>query len=617
MNRELDTGQQVAGFTIQRVLSISELSVTYIAAHKDQNLVVLKELNPKSFVKRNELGQLIPISESEAQPFTRINEHFFAVGSVLCELDNRSIAKVETVISANNTSYLVMKYEEGFSLKDVLEQTPVLEYEDIKSIIFPVLDGLKILHSKKTLHLSINPENLLIRKDGTPVLLGLSSLYECAFADGISLAALNPGYAPIEQFSSDKKLTSPCSDIYSLAAVLYQMMSGHIPAKSNERYQSMNELGVDPYESILDATKGKFAVKMLNAVDHALALKPGDRPASVVGWTQEFLALTVTGDVTVAKDIKTLEQETEQAETKIESKPMSSMEEMLEDRRKLFRAYLGGKKQSYYMAKLIRQDERGLIPRLSWNTAAFVFNMIWFFYRKMYFFGFVGLPVIALGFTLTIAFLVEKQIVPIEKYYFVSPSADISFVSYLLFYLVLSGIFGNYFYYLHIRWKILRSSKKFPDLKSQRKRLSKKGGTSKVAALLVTIVILADSYGLYSALTEYKNITDEQIREAISALEFSSKKVAEFKREYGRWPKNTYEIKDFPNFDDYEYIDQVDVLNKLLVATFKKTGVAPTLANKSLAFVAYESEGEILWTCGAINVPLRFLPSSCKKNFKK
>ena len=52
------------------------------------------------------------------------------------------------------------------TLSDIFKQTEVIDFEDIKSIIFPILEGLKLLHKKNILHLSINPDHILIRTDG-------------------------------------------------------------------------------------------------------------------------------------------------------------------------------------------------------------------------------------------------------------------------------------------------------------------------------------------------------------------------------------------------------------------------------------------------------------------
>lgn len=608
-NRELAPGQGIDAYVIDAVLASTDTSITYKASDPDLKPVVLKELNPVSLVSRNEAGQLIPNSTESEQVFEQRKKQFVSVGTVLSEIDNKSIVKVNGLISANNTSYLLMDFEDGFSLQEVLAQTSALEYEDIKNIIFPLLGALKTLHARNLLHLAISSNNVLIRKDGSPLFIGMRCLYESNASSELAAPPIDDEYAPIEQFSSDKTLLGQCSDIYSLAAVLYRCIAGHTPAKSNERYHAVRQSQADPYQSIKQSAQGKFAVSMLEAVDHALALKPGDRPKSVDEWSQEFLTLSDKGDLTVVKEKEKMAAAPEKAAAQ------SEFNGLTDERHKLFRALLGGSKQSYYMSVLIQQDRRGFVPRLKWNFAAFVFNIVWVFYRKMYLFAvllltFVFAPALFGFYMLAVDYLSS------EKFYFISPTVDYTAAAYFIFKALFLGFFGNYIYYLHIRRKISQSRNKFPDIKRQRSWLSKKGGTSLAVAIFMGIFLIADTYSNYKKLAFYKDLARVEMNEAVALLNEAAQKVAMFRQRENRWPTNIRELANPPDVRRYQYISRLETVKQMIVVTFKERMGVRFLAGRSMAYIGYESNGKIQWTCGTIDAPFEYLPPVCKKKLQ-
>jgi len=75
------------------------------------------------------------------------------------------------VFEANNTAYLVMEYEEGEQFKEYVKRAGGVAESKLKSLILSVIDGLDQVHQRGFIHRDIKPVNLIIRKDGSPVLL--------------------------------------------------------------------------------------------------------------------------------------------------------------------------------------------------------------------------------------------------------------------------------------------------------------------------------------------------------------------------------------------------------------------------------------------------------------
>ncbi len=227
------------------------------------------------------------------------------------------------------------------TLSDIFKQTEVMDFEDIKSIIFPILEGLKLLHKKNILHLSINPDHILIRTDGVPGLTGLGSFYSNFDAKIDMREIINFEYAPVEQLTKQEKLIGPWSDIYSLGAVLYRCISGSPPPQSLERHKSIKQIGEDIKFKIIDKGDGKYPLPTLRAIDHALEIRPANRPKTVSEWTQEFLELTdkeVSQPMGITPDLdETLRIEVNKVD---ETDDTTNSQD---NRRKLFAAFLGGK----------------------------------------------------------------------------------------------------------------------------------------------------------------------------------------------------------------------------------------------------------------------------------
>src|SRR6185295_10527460 len=86
-----------------------------------------------------------------------------------------------------------------------------------------------------------------------------------------------PGYAPFEQYMSEGK-QGPWTDIYSLAATLYQGIAGHAPPQATDR------LLQDAMIPAARAGAGRYSDGFLDAIDRGLAVHPGNRPQSVAQW---------------------------------------------------------------------------------------------------------------------------------------------------------------------------------------------------------------------------------------------------------------------------------------------------------------------------------------------
>ncbi|HUT49911.1 MAG TPA: hypothetical protein VM325_11260, partial [Alphaproteobacteria bacterium] len=131
------------------------------------------------------------------------------------------------------------------------------------------------------LHRDIKPANIYVRADGSPVLLDFGNSREALGTKAQSLTvALTPGYAPTEQYSSRGK-QGPWTDIYSLGATMYASITGMDPPEAPDRALDDDYV---PAGKIDKRIKNEYAATLLAAIDHALAVRPDERPQDIADF---------------------------------------------------------------------------------------------------------------------------------------------------------------------------------------------------------------------------------------------------------------------------------------------------------------------------------------------
>ena len=133
------------------------------------------------------------------------------------------------VFEAHGTAYIVMEYAEGETLSAHLERKGSLSEAELKAILYPLLDGLAVVHGADFLHRDIKPGNIVLRDvDGSPVLLDFGAARQAIGAKSRSVTSIvTPGYAPIEQYSTRGR-QGPWTDIYALGGVCYRALTGDL-----------------------------------------------------------------------------------------------------------------------------------------------------------------------------------------------------------------------------------------------------------------------------------------------------------------------------------------------------------------------------------------------------
>jgi len=254
--------------------------------------VCIKEYYFKDYCYRLAGSPLVKVhSETGRVLFDRFKEKLIKEAKILSEVHHPYIVNVLEVFEENETAYIAMEYISGCSLKYMLDKEGVLSEKKVLYYIQQIGKALEFVHGKSILHLDIKPSNILIDSKGNARLIdfGVSKRYDIEQQEtSTTMLTLSKGFASIEQYDNEGTQSfSPCPDIYSLGATMYNLLTGKVPI-----------------ESILRATHPLLNPKELNSeitenteqvILKAMQIVPADRYQSVLDM---LTALNIPEDET-------------------------------------------------------------------------------------------------------------------------------------------------------------------------------------------------------------------------------------------------------------------------------------------------------------------------------
>jgi len=275
----LRAGQTIGRYEIVSVLGQGGFGITYRA--RDIQLgreVAIKEYLPTALAVRQDGATVLPRTTKMADDFGWGRDRFVTEGRTLATLHRvPAIVHVFDFLEANGTAYIVMELLSGETLEDKLKRQGTLTPDEVDRILWPLLDGLDQVHAAGFLHRDIKPANILLNAQGDPTLIDFGAAREAMVGRTSAMTAIfTPGYAAAEQMTSAKQ--GPWTDIYGLAATLYNAIAGKTPPGAFDRMLD------DGYEPLARLMPKGFGPGLLAGVDAGLAVAARDRPQSIAGW---------------------------------------------------------------------------------------------------------------------------------------------------------------------------------------------------------------------------------------------------------------------------------------------------------------------------------------------
>lgn len=264
-------GTMLAGrYEVGQVLGFGGFGVTYIGYDVLlKRKVAFKEYLPSEFATR--IPGSTEITTYEGERFEQFNsglKKFMEEAKMLAKFQaSNGIVQIFDSFQENGTAYIVMEYLEGRTLKEYLEQVGKVSVDEAKEILHPILQALQNVHELGILHRDIAPDNIFLTTDGKVKLLDFGASRFATTSHSKSLSVIiKPGYAPVEQYRS-RGDQGTWTDVYSLAATFYKMITGVTPEDSMERIEKEelkrpSKLGVDIPKNVENALMNALNIKI-------------------------------------------------------------------------------------------------------------------------------------------------------------------------------------------------------------------------------------------------------------------------------------------------------------------------------------------------------------------
>lgn len=235
---ELSSGTMLSGgkYVIEKKIGAGGFGITYLARHTilDRKYAI-KEFFMSGYNVRNNATNHVSLQGLEVKDFDRVRQTFINEARTLAHLNNEAIVKVIDIFDENGTSYMVMPFVEGTTLKSMVEKDGPMEYEMAVNYMVQICEALTYIHSKDILHRDVTPDNVIVTPEQKIVLIDFGSARK--FIDNKTqrqTTIVKPGYAPLEQHSARSR-KGAFTDIYSVGAVFYYLLTGERPMDATER----------------------------------------------------------------------------------------------------------------------------------------------------------------------------------------------------------------------------------------------------------------------------------------------------------------------------------------------------------------------------------------------
>jgi TPR repeat protein/serine/threonine protein kinase len=292
----LDLGSEVGGYRIEAILGAGGFGITYRAFNEiTQKTVAIKEFYVRDISSRT--GQTVAVDTdiSEGTYEYALKKFQEEAQVVVSRFSHPYIIKGENFIKENNTSYVIMEYIDGESLEEWMARRPEPPSEaEIRPIFEKLFSAIDYVHSQNTMHRDITPRNIMLRRNGDPVLIDFGAAGHGIDLGRSSKIVAQLRYAPPEQQDdTGPGIHGRYTDIFSLGGVMYRTVTGRPPTAPATRMAKLARREPDPHVPAHQAVRDPslYSDAFLDGIDQALRLDERERPASIdvfrqlLGWS--------------------------------------------------------------------------------------------------------------------------------------------------------------------------------------------------------------------------------------------------------------------------------------------------------------------------------------------
>jgi serine/threonine protein kinase len=301
----LPSGFKIDHYIIRSVLGRGGFGYTYLAEDPNRaTLVAIKEHFPQQLAKRLPDGTLTPLDEKRYELFEQTLQNFRQEIRLLLRFPHPNLPYIHRVFDGLGTGYFSMDLEQGETLEKWSRSIARSRLEsELLLITHQISDALALLHRNGIFHRDIKPDNIIVRRDGTPVLLDFGIATDSMVAAQAlpgQAKFVSVGYSPIEQYGYGE--AGAWSDIYSLSATLYKIVAGRRVVAADVRAKSYWKGGRDLLPKLISQLPSGISPRLAEAIDHGLEIDLAKRPQNMMAWLALLPLRPVSVPVAPAKN---------------------------------------------------------------------------------------------------------------------------------------------------------------------------------------------------------------------------------------------------------------------------------------------------------------------------
>ncbi|MBE9039231.1 serine/threonine protein kinase [Oscillatoriales cyanobacterium LEGE 11467] len=263
----LNIGQTLLGgkYTINKQLGAGGFGITYLATDENKQQIVIKTLND---------------TVRQSPDFTKFRQDFQREALRLAKCAHPHIVEIYDFFLEGELPCLVLEYINGEDLASRVHRQGVFSEAEALSYIQQIGSALAVIHEKGLLHRDVNPRNIMLRTGRSEAILidfGIAREYTPNLTQ-THTQLVSDAYSPIEQYDKRAKRDA-YTDIYSLAATLYVILTNELPVPAPVRAA---ETELEPPRQL----NPKISEKVDRAILKGMEFKPQNRPQSVREWLE-------------------------------------------------------------------------------------------------------------------------------------------------------------------------------------------------------------------------------------------------------------------------------------------------------------------------------------------
>lgn len=210
----LTAGADFGKYELLAEIGRGGMGVIYKARQKDlERIVAIKMILSSQLASRQQL------------------ERFLAEARAMARLQHPNIVRIHEIGEVNGQPYLVMEYITGVSLAEQLHREAVGP-EQAARLVGLVARAVEHLHQQGIVHRDLKPSNILLDDQGQPYVTDFGLVKMVGTSSNVTTTGAivgTPAYMAPEQATGKPEHVGPCSDVYSLGAILYELLTGQPP----------------------------------------------------------------------------------------------------------------------------------------------------------------------------------------------------------------------------------------------------------------------------------------------------------------------------------------------------------------------------------------------------